>query len=229
MMVFCLGLPKTGLEAAKQIFSYNFKVEHNPLQEKFMHVIMKEDIGLIDDFLLEKSKLNLDVECSSLNAYVLDRVVRLFPDAKFILLVRDCVVWLGYFLKHCIVQQSEDWKLFWDWLFAPSDMVYVEKEKYLAEANLYPLARYISHWGWYYSTVLDIVPKDKLLVINMININNSTSAIAKFVGVPSTKLKFGFPDFSNNGNEILDKMSYEHLLTSIESIKSVRQRLKLYL
>lgn len=218
---FAVGLPRSGGRILHNMFAA-YRTQFEPLADQFIDVIMSGDDGYTDRFLRNKDQLKLDMEISHFNTHVLDKLVKLFPDAKFILTVRDCFGWICNAIDYCRNSTGND-RLFCDWLFATRDMVFPEEELPLAEDNYYPIAGYLSAWERYNNLVLDSVPKDRLLVCKMFNMNEKRSAIAKFLGIDENTLGIGHEQSCNLN--LQNVLSHEYIREKIDSVSKTRARL----
>lgn len=223
--IFCLGLPKTGTQAVCRMFS-PYASAHDAWAEQFIDVIMSGDEVRIDKFLLRKhAGLKLSMDASYLNGFVLNRLMVLFPSAKFILTVRDCFGWISHFTEHCCNCKDGHWRLFWDWQIAKS-MKFETGEGCLKDLGLYPLEEYIQHWTEYNRCVLDTVPKDRLLVFKFLDINGCADKIAALAGIHKNSLGRGYEDMPSTNHRVLKELDHALMWRKVREISDdVRKRL----
>lgn len=128
------------------------------------------------------------MEASAFSVHVLDLLVQEFPDARFILTIRDCYSWVDSALNHQAGRKlSEPNETFLRYWIAPGSE-YAPAETVLKENGLYPLKSYFRAWASHNQRVLDTVPPDRLLVIRTNDISESPERIAAFLGVPAHML-----------------------------------------
>ena len=96
---YCVGDAKSGTGSLAGVFETNFRSAHEPERAELLAKVVSLDERLIDgdemdDFLRERDeRLQLELDTSWANYFIMDRLAVLFPNAKFIQLVRDCYTW----------------------------------------------------------------------------------------------------------------------------------------
>jgi hypothetical protein len=132
--------------------------------------------------------MRLELDSSQLNYFLLDSLVSEFPNAKFILTIRDCYSWLDSFINHQLSRNcSPNWQRLRDFRF-DSNSEYKEEERILAQHGLYTLDGYLSYWAEHNREVLTTVPKEKLLVVRTHEIPQEIEKIADFLSISLDKL-----------------------------------------
>lgn len=135
-------------------------------------------------------RLWLDVDSSSLNWWLLDQLLKLFSDAKFILTIRNPYAWLDSFINHQLTYRSSDkWAQLRHIRFRPDIYTHCQGDQILREKGLYTLDGYLSSWAHHNRTAIDTVPKDRLLIVRTDNISECYDEIATFAGVSRSNLK----------------------------------------
>jgi hypothetical protein len=152
--------------------------------------------GRIDDeelrrFVIERDRrLRLDVDSSFLNIYLLDQLVELFPDAKFILTIRNPYAWLDSMVNQQLSRKrSPKWSQLRDSVFRPDLFTHSNEELALKEEGLYTLDGYLSGWTRHNRKVIDTVPKERLLIVRTDMISESIDDFAAFAGVSEGDLE----------------------------------------
>ena len=109
------------------------------------------------DFVRRRNHaLQLDVDISHMNVYLLKILVQEFKQAKFLLTLRDCYGWLDSFINFCLRSNlQEPWLQFRALRFGSKDLEYDEHELLLKQHGLYPLKGYLSYWNYHQRTVFD--------------------------------------------------------------------------
>lgn len=123
----------------------------------------------------------------------------IFPDAKFIVTIRDCYSCVQSQLNQIIKRWS--WKDGWESdcdyfvryyreLYGYSrEWSYPPQEEILADAEVPPLDRMFRHWGERNRKLLEAIPSDRRLVIRTRELSQSIDRIERFTGVPSGYLR----------------------------------------
>jgi hypothetical protein len=121
---------------------------------------------------------------------LLSKLVSLFPDAKFILTIRDPYSWLDSFINHQLARGCSDkWLKLRNYRFRPDKYTHQQGEFILKEKGLYTLDGYLSYWAHHNRTVIDTVPADRLLIVRTDKITERAEEIAAFVGMSSRNLR----------------------------------------
>ena len=189
---FCIGTAKSGTHSIASMFNKFYKSAHEPDSHFMVGVILRKAMGLFSQrelslFVKKRDeRLQLEMEASNLNYYVLDDLLREFPEAKHVLTIRDCYSWLASAINHHLngLKDAEHWHLYRDLRYKAPDVKYAPQEKVLKEMGVHPLEGYLIYWAAHNSRVLELVPKEKLLIIRTDEISNSAEKMAAFFGIP---------------------------------------------
>lgn len=96
---YCLGAAKTGTTSVAKAFSGAYRAEHEPdLSRTFQLIrqLRKHQLDDIAEQLVARDKdLNLEMEASHPSIFFVPYLVALFPQAKFIITVREPKSWLS--------------------------------------------------------------------------------------------------------------------------------------
>ena len=97
--------------------------------------------------------------------------------------------------------------------FRPNKYTYSHNEIILKENGLYPLDGYLSYWTYHNLSVINIVPRDKLLIIRTDKISKSLEKIANFTNVPYNNLTYekSHSYKASKKYNILDEINTDHL------------------
>ena len=110
-----------------------------------------------------------------------------FPEARFVLTIRDCYSWLNSTLNHSLryrnVSAPQRAKAR-DLVFNRGGFVHTPEEQILREGGFYTLDGYFSGWAAHNEQVLAQVPPDRLLVVRTDQIRQRAHEIADFAGLP---------------------------------------------
>lgn len=213
--VFCMGLPVSGVETLSRMFKH-YKVSYNFQPELFTEAIMS-GIG-VDEFLDHKNSFGLDVDASCLNGYVIKQLVKKYPDAKFVLAVRDCYGWLNNVFDYCINERRPHWRVFWDWCFAPPDVRHPKVESGLAGTGLYPVSGYLTHWADYHRDILDSIPPERLLVLKYFDLGDCGKSLAKFIGVNPATLGKGYESSPPQRHDFISRVDSTYIVGLVNDI-----------
>lgn len=190
--LYCVGTAKSGTSSLAALFGDALHARHETDSEHGIDTILRRQAGALSDselrrYLLRRDRrLRLEIDSSQLNVFFLDALVELFPDARFLLTLRDPYSWVDSFINHQMGRSApHKWPLLRDLRFRPDTFTHPREEALLAEKGLYTLDGYFSYWASHNRTVLDTVPAERLLVVRTHEISERTSDIAAFAGVPA--------------------------------------------
>ena len=173
----------------------NFRSAHEPDRSELLKMILLEANDLIQrdqfaDYVRNRDKrLNLDFDSSWVNYFIIGHLVRAFPDAKFILLVRDCYTWVESIVNHMLARDiPADVRKFMDWWFEPQTYPHKMEEQTLKENGLFSLECYLSCWKGHVTRVSEMIPSERLLLIRTHEIRDALDKVAQFLHVPRERL-----------------------------------------
>jgi hypothetical protein len=132
-------------------------------------------------------RYNLEADVAGNLSLFAGPVAKLYPDARFVLLMRDCFSWLDSRIEHVLRLPHDDITPFHANRFARYSDVHDPVEAPLQDAGVRPIASYLRSWVEISQGVLDAVPSDRLLVIRTEDLDTSGPALGRLLGIdPST-------------------------------------------
>lgn len=198
--LYCVGAPKTGTHSVAGIFSTRYRAEHEPYWWRLAPVLEALRAGAQDAEvravqLVRKRRLELDLDlesCHALGALV-PALARSFPDARFILPVREPRAWLDSMLEDQIYGQGEPqyaaWWRVYDCYFGSRETAKWPAEEWaIREKGLYPLRAMLQYWRDHHLRILDHVSPDRLLILRTADLGRSSETLARFAGVAPSSL-----------------------------------------
>jgi hypothetical protein len=190
--VFGLGASKTGTHTLGEMFESHIRGGHEADANRLIRLILnKVDTGNprpLHRFLKFRDIVrNLKIDSSSVNTYLLDDWLSLYPDSRFILTVRAPGSWLRSMVDHSVLRDpTPEWKRFRTYRFG-ANSGHPPEETALAEAGLYPLAAYLDYWRVSVSSAYEKVPEQQLLVVPTNKIGEMPNEIAAFCGIDTIR------------------------------------------
>lgn len=192
---YCVGTPKSGTKSIANVLIDNFRSAHEPRSPQTIQQLGDWLEGQMSDkqftrYLRARDKhLWFEMESAHILHHCLDLLVRTFPQAKFILTIRDCYSWLNSELnQHFKVQDSFPWGRMQKIRYQYGTWDFTQEDQVLSEYGLYPVASYLSYWTRHNCKVLNTVPPARLLVIRTHQIDDRLSEIAQFLGIPRNQM-----------------------------------------
>ncbi len=184
-------MAKSGTHSIAGLLASKYRAAHEPKPIDLIKLILSReaDSDKIRSYLRTRDlRLQLEMDSSQLNRFFITILADEFPDAKFILTIRDCYSWLDSFIDHQLTHPSTaTWQAFRDFRFRP-EFTHPPQESILVQHGLYTLRGYLSYWSAHNADILNAVPSDRLLVVRTKELSESAGQIASCLGVPLNTL-----------------------------------------
>ncbi|MGR5237548.1 sulfotransferase [Vibrio alfacsensis] len=185
--VFCLGAAKTGTTSIAQIYNGVIRSAHEPevvkTTEQVMANLAKTMSGQQCKTWLKRRdrRLNLELESSHPLGYLSPYLVELFPQAKFIVTIREPKSWLRSRVNFHLNKSPEEWVRYRNFIWSRHHQFFAEEETFLKESGLFSLDSYLKQYSEQYEIIFNAIPKERLLVIRTDQISNSVAEISRFI------------------------------------------------
>jgi hypothetical protein len=224
--LYGVGLGKSGTHSLAEMFSGSLRVAHEANADELIEKILARHNGQIAEadfhaWLRTRDRgLALEVDSSSLNFWLVDFVLHEFPEARFVLTIRDCYSWTNSFLNHWLRQSVPNvhWAGMHELRFGSKDAPFTSGEHRLKELGFYPLAAYLKHWTKHNSQVIEKIPPARLLVVRTDQLRQRALEIADFAGMPRSTVNLDKThEFSNSvKQDILQQIDRDFLEQEVE-------------
>jgi hypothetical protein len=192
---YCVGMPRSGTHSIAHMFQQNYAAAHEPrgyyaIYHILQRMAQRYTYTDIKNILKWRDKrLSLDLEAAHYLHHVVDVLATSFPNAKFILTVRDPLRWLESEIDR---NYSTRQKLFWrhleNYRYGRYGHSFTPQDAALKEMGLYPVASYLSYWKDHNEFVLRSVAPEQLLVLETNKIQSSVDKIADFLDIESNTI-----------------------------------------
>ena len=191
-------MAKTGTHSLAEMFVRPVRARHLAEAPVVIDRIFARQDGQLSDRAMadwlraRDHRLLLDIDSSTLNFELLDPLLAEFPDARFVLTLRDCYSWLESFLNHAT---RFDGRTHPRWLrlrklrFKPNTFDYSPAEDWLRREGFYPLDCYLTRWAEHQLHVLTRVPTDRLFVVRTRDLGPRALEVAAFAAIPATAVR----------------------------------------
>jgi hypothetical protein len=196
------------------MLSTHLKCAHEPFEAQNLSYILRyrnNEISEKDtlDFLkLRDYWMGLEVEVAHYLYILCPYILKLYPDAKFILTVREPLSWAKSEMKKNLNAEKGIWAQYQKVKYAPFHEQGAESP---FKQLLYPLHSYFRYYNHHIKFVLDHVPKENLLVLDTYDISSSQEKIASFIGLPPNSLQ----NVSFHSGKGKKKDNVENIINSI--------------
>jgi hypothetical protein len=187
--LYCTGTPKSGTHSISEMFVEPLRSGHEIEYHRLAGKIMDASSGRITAqhfrkwILRRDRRIRLDVDSSTLNFFILDVLLADFPDARFVLTLRDCYSWLNSMANHSARYPQKHWQPFRDFRFRPDLHVHAAGERVFKENGLHTLEGYLSYWARHNQESLAKIPAERLMVVRTDQISDRAAEIARFAGL----------------------------------------------
>lgn len=186
--MYCTGTFKSGTHSIHSIFKKYCRSSHEPDKAELMDLYFKKDTTSAKKtqkmVTKREKRLYLEMNSSGLNYLILDQLLNLYPEAKFIHTIRAPYAWLNSWIDHDLNHPfKEITQRYFDRLFKRGKIPYAKEEKILKDLNLPTIGGMLSYWQKHNLSVLEKVPPSKLLVIKTKDISDELDTIFEFTGL----------------------------------------------
>lgn len=138
------------------------------------------------EYLLNRDKeLQLELEASHYLHYVTKDLAEIFPNSRFILTLRDPMSWIESEINQNIFTSTAInpiWRELEAFRYAQYDISRSQKEKNLFQyKNVWPIEAYFKYWSSHITTVIKNIPKDRMKIIPIWNLQKELTNITSFL------------------------------------------------
>jgi hypothetical protein len=191
VQVYGIGIGKSGTHSIAKMFSHRVRARHEPQAPLLIDKIMQWQRGQLSEqdmaaWLRERDrKLALEVDSSGLNAHIVNLLVREFPEARFVLSIRDCYSWTNSRMNGDLTMGRSGYWFEWvKFVYGQAPFVHTPGEQAFKERGLYPLESHFWSWATRNARMLATVPPDRLFVVRTDRIREHAHDLADFIGLP---------------------------------------------
>jgi hypothetical protein len=163
-----------------------------PLAAKILTGEVDADSARVRAELRRRSvRYHLEVDIAGHMAVYAGPLAQMYPDAKFVLLIRDCFSWLDSVVDQQIrsLEKGKVWDSYFRAKNLQHDDQFAPEEAPLQDAGLIPIAAWFRGWAAMNQSVLGAVPADRLLVVRTEDLDGSVATLARFAGVPESTVQ----------------------------------------
>jgi len=191
---YCVGAAKTGTTTIAHMARGHYRAAHEPDAENTSRLVidfLEQKISTADMETLLKQRdqaLNLELEAAHPLGYLCGVLARMFPDARFIVTVREPMSWLKSRLNYHIKIQVPEWQAYRDYFWGRQHRVWAAAEQPLKELGLYSLDTYLQQYADHYDRVLRELPVERRLLLRTHELAQARDTLAAFLGVPEESL-----------------------------------------
>lgn len=213
--LYHVGISKSGTHSIASVFNRRHLSAHEPEAYRTIDLVVRHYEGLPaaevdEELLIRDERLYLELEASHLLSEFVPNLVRLFPDAKFILTLRDPISWLESVYRQ--IHRNQDLRRLRDWerlrLVRAKAVGPLPDESRFHDENIPSIAGSFRRFRVHHERVLATVPADRLMILQMQDIGAKLGEIARFAGVPEHSLK---PESAHSYKRLREGSVIEHI------------------
>lgn len=227
---FCLGAAKTGTTSFASMFEESYRSAHEPdtvaLTDAVAQVLGEgpantEAISANWDvaaWLRDRDRrLNLEVEASHPLGYMAPWLPEVFPDAQFVITLRDPLPWLKSRLNFHLYKTPPEWQKYRDLIWSRWHKGYHSEEKLLEEVGLYSIDAYLAQYSEQYQLLFKHLPEHRRLLVKTDDLDTSADRIGEFLKInPGTITQQHANAFSHQ-ESVIDRLPEEFVAQRIEA------------
>lgn len=188
---FAVGLPRSGTHSLAAMFGARFRTAHEPaLVDTLAHTMSwnrgERTPARMGALLRWRDRrLNLELEAAHYLHHLAPLLVAEFPEARFVLTLRDPVSWIESELNQNIRSAGYPfWRALEQQRYGRYGADFPAPERDLAAAGcLHPIGSYLCYWRDHIDTVVQAVPADRLLILRTDQIGERLTELTQFLGV----------------------------------------------
>ena len=224
--LYCVGTAKSGTHSIDAMFDSTVRSVHEAESGPVIRKILEIAQGQVAEaevraYLRERDeRLQLDVDSSQLNFFLIDYLLHEFSDARFLLTIRDCYSWLNSFINDSLRRNtSKDWIRLREFRFRADEFEHPPAEQALKARGLYTLDGYLSYWACHNHKVLTTIPADRLFIVRTNEITEKAHEIARFAGLPAHAVRVEASHSFKNPQkfDVLQEIDRAHLEAKVEA------------
>ena len=191
VQLYGVSLGKSGTHSIAKMFSHNVRARHEPQAPQLIDKVVDWHSGRISEqemagwLRARDRELALEVDSSGINLQILDILLREFPNARFVLAIRDCYSWTNSRMNGDLnAFTSGAWHKWARFVYGDGPFIHAPEEKVLKDGGIYTLDTYLSSWAARNGLALAKIPPERLFVVRTDQIRARAFDLADFAGLP---------------------------------------------
>ena len=192
--LYGVGLAKSGTVSVARMFNRTVVARHEPMQSEMQQALRDLRKGRIDRadlraLVLKRDKeYCTDVNSAGINVRFMDILLEEFPDALFLLTMREPYSWMDSVFNHkvnVVTLQERKRKA----LRRKLQCKHPPEEQSLEAEGLSTLDHRLAQSNQHNQTVLSTIPEHRLLIVKTMDITKRAYEIADFTGLPRSTIR----------------------------------------
>ncbi|MEZ5529337.1 MAG: sulfotransferase [Porticoccaceae bacterium] len=218
---YCIGAAKTATTSVSSMFKQNFDASHEPEIRQTNHTIIDYLENRIDRTALlaaiEQRDLRLKLEMESTHSliYIAKELVELFPQAKFIVTVREPMAWLRSRINFHFKKHPPEWEEYRQYFWMDRNTGYAPEETLLLENGLASLDTYLSQYAEHYQLASACLPDERCLFITTRDISNQRKQIADFLNIHEHQINLAHANSEPDKASFIQEINEDFIIRKI--------------
>jgi hypothetical protein len=203
----------------------NYRSAHEAHPDETRRIIRGKQEGTLSrEEVLDKLKRRnrewrLEAEAAHFLIHLVDDLVELHPDAKFICTVREPMSWLRSIIDQDINKPRYripvPWRKIHDLAFGRPPVEHPSHEQALGEYELRSLNQYLNYWAWHNERLLETVPTDRCLFVRTVCLSDRVADIADFVDMSVSYLDRSHSNKASEKHGVLSQIDRGYVCEKI--------------
>lgn len=235
---FCLGAAKTGTTSLAEMFKLCYRSAHEPetvaLTEAVARVLNNSgsvkpalqdpnratscgDFDVAAWLLARDRRLNLEVEASHPLGYMAPWLPRVFPDARFLITLRDPLPWLKSRLNFHLYKSPPEWRQYRDLIWGRWHRGYAPEEKHLEGLGLYSIDAYLAQYAEQYRMLFRNLPAHRRQLVKTEELDTSLDKIAAFLEIEPTSISRRHANAMPREESVIDQLPTDFVAARIQA------------
>jgi hypothetical protein len=192
---FCVGQAKSGTASLAALLAANHRAAHEPEREQILEMILRESRGDVAEdafrtyLLARDERLNLEYDIAWANQFIIGHLLAVFPDARFVILVRDPYTWLQSICGHLASRDiPPDVRTFLNWWFRPDLYPHTRHDRALQGLGTFSIAAYLNAWKRHVTVCTQSIPLNRRLILRTHELDRSHQQLADFLQIAAGSL-----------------------------------------
>jgi hypothetical protein len=191
---YCVGAAKTGTTSIARMLATRYLAAHEPdtvATNRLAIGYVRGDLGedQAKAALLERDRrLRLEMDSSHPLGYLAPLLQDLFPDARFVVTVREPLSWLRSRVNFHDATDPPKWREYRQYFWYDQDRGHAPEEASLRAHGLVSIDTYLAQYADHYRLLLTHLDWDRALLVRTSELSASPSDLATFLGVSRSSI-----------------------------------------
>jgi hypothetical protein len=218
---FCIGAAKTGTTTVAAMLKPVFLAAHEPetiLTNRLVIGYMKGQVNREEIRRLLRARdrrLRLEMDSSHPLGYLAPNLQELFPNAKFVVTVREPTSWLRSRINFHDSTNPPKWKEYRQYFWHDQNRGYAAEETILRERGLVSLDTYLEQYAAHYRRLIEQLDWDRACVIKTSELSSCAPLLAGFLGICPSKINLTHDKRGQSANDVFSQLDPEFVKSKV--------------